>query len=139
MRMQPQTVNRFGSAADRPRECDDVYVPCAGPPKLGRGGEHGRAGRVDVVDKDDAPGRRAGGPEGVPHVRAALHPRQPALAARADSDRLEAWDAVADGTAYDGPRGTVEFRGRHARQPVHLAIADGVDFDVLTTLPALAP
>jgi ABC-type branched-subunit amino acid transport system substrate-binding protein len=62
-----------------------------------------------------------------------------ALAARADSDRLEAWDAVADGTAYDGPRGTVEFRGRHARQPVHLAVADGVDFDVLTTLPALAP
>jgi urea transport system substrate-binding protein len=58
-----------------------------------------------------------------------------ALAARAGTDRPEAWDAVVDGTAWEGPRGTVEFRGRRARQPVHLAVADGVDFDVLTALP----
>jgi urea transport system substrate-binding protein len=62
-----------------------------------------------------------------------------AIAHRAATDRLEAWDAAVDGTAYEGPRGTVEFRGRQARQPVHLAVADGVDFDVLTALPAVAP
>jgi urea transport system substrate-binding protein len=59
-----------------------------------------------------------------------------ALAARAGTDDPASWDAVVDGTAWEGPRGTVEFRDRRARQPVHLAVADGVDFDVLT---ALAP
>ncbi|PVZ04603.1 substrate-binding domain-containing protein [Actinomycetospora cinnamomea] len=62
-----------------------------------------------------------------------------ALATRAGTDRLAAWDAVVDGTAWEGPRGTVEFRGRRARQPVHLAVADGVDFDVLTALPSIVP
>lgn len=57
------------------------------------------------------------------------------LAARAASDRLEEWDAAVDGTAYEGPRGTVEFRGRQAHQRIHLAVADGLDFDVLTALP----
>lgn len=59
-----------------------------------------------------------------------------ALARRAGTDRLEAWAAATDGTAYEGPRGTVEFHGRAARQRVHLAVADGVDFDVLTCLSA---
>jgi ABC-type branched-subunit amino acid transport system substrate-binding protein len=58
------------------------------------------------------------------------------LARRAGGDRLADWDAVVDGTAYDGPRGTVEFRGRQARQRVHLAVADGFDFDVLAALEA---
>ncbi|RJO77717.1 hypothetical protein D5S18_07380 [Nocardia panacis] len=40
----------------------------------------------------------------------------------------------ADGIAYEGPRGTVEFRGREARQRIHLAVANGFDFDVITTL-----
>lgn len=62
-----------------------------------------------------------------------------ALAARAGTDRLAAWDAVVDGTAWEGPRGTVEFRGRRARQAVHLAVADGVDFDVLTALAPITP
>ncbi|WP_018334747.1 substrate-binding domain-containing protein [Actinomycetospora chiangmaiensis] len=62
-----------------------------------------------------------------------------ALAERAADDRLDAWDAVVDGTAWEGPRGTVEFRGRQARQPVHLAVADGLDFDVITALPAVSP
>lgn len=57
-----------------------------------------------------------------------------ALARRAGTAHLDAWDAVADGTAYEGPRGTVEFRGRTARQRVHLAVAQGVDFDVLACL-----
>ena len=62
-----------------------------------------------------------------------------AIASRAGCAQLGAWDAAVDGTAYEGPRGTVEFRGRQARQPVHLAVADGVDFDVLTALPAVTP
>ncbi len=41
---------------------------------------------------------------------------------------------VADGIAYDGPRGTVEFRDRVARQRVYLAVANGFDFDVITAL-----
>ncbi|AIY45451.1 aliphatic amidase regulator [Mycolicibacterium fortuitum subsp. fortuitum DSM 46621 = ATCC 6841 = JCM 6387] len=45
-------------------------------------------------------------------------------------------DAVADGAAYDSPRGTVEFSAHRTRQPVHLAVADGVDFEIVTTLPA---
>jgi urea transport system substrate-binding protein len=57
-----------------------------------------------------------------------------ALARRAGTDRLDAWDAATDGTAWEGPRGTVEFHGRTARQRVHLAVADGVDFDVLACL-----
>jgi urea transport system substrate-binding protein len=57
-----------------------------------------------------------------------------ALAGRAGSGHLDDWDAAVDGTAYDGPRGTVEFRGRQARQQVHLAVADGLDFDVLAAL-----
>lgn len=45
-------------------------------------------------------------------------------------------EAVADGAAYDSPRGTVEFLQRRTRQPVHLAVAAGVDFEIVTTLPA---
>lgn len=44
-----------------------------------------------------------------------------------------ALDVVVDGAAYDGPRGTVEFRNRVARQRIHLAVANGFDFDVVTT------
>lgn len=43
-------------------------------------------------------------------------------------------EAVADGVAYDSPRGTVEFSGNGTFQPVHLAVADGVDFQIVTTL-----
>lgn len=39
-----------------------------------------------------------------------------------------------DCVAYESPRGTVEFRPEVTEQPVHLALADGFDFDVLTTL-----
>ncbi len=33
--------------------------------------------------------------------------------------------------AWDSPHGTVEFRAGEARHPVHLAVADGVDLDVV--------
>jgi ABC-type branched-subunit amino acid transport system substrate-binding protein len=41
---------------------------------------------------------------------------------------------AADGMAFESPRGTVEFHPDATVQPVHLAVADGFDFDVLTTL-----
>jgi urea transport system substrate-binding protein len=42
---------------------------------------------------------------------------------------------TSDCVAYESPRGTVQFRADDATiQPVHLAVADGYDFDVLTTL-----
>ncbi|ABH00361.1 MULTISPECIES: substrate-binding domain-containing protein [Rhodococcus] len=56
------------------------------------------------------------------------------LIGRAGSPSVAAIDAALDGTAYEGPRGTVEFKGRRAHQPVHLAVANGLDFDILTTL-----
>ncbi|MFI0470242.1 substrate-binding domain-containing protein [Saccharopolyspora sp. 5N102] len=56
------------------------------------------------------------------------------LARRAGSARMAEFNAAIDGTAYQGPRGTVEFRGHQAAQHVHLAVADGYDFDVITRL-----
>lgn len=49
-------------------------------------------------------------------------------AGRMDQHRI---GAVADGVGYDGPRGGVRLRGRHLRQRVFLAAADGLEFDVL--------
>jgi len=40
----------------------------------------------------------------------------------------------AEGAGYDGPRGAMSLRGNHVHQRVHLARADGYDFDVLATL-----
>ncbi|MGI5169560.1 substrate-binding domain-containing protein [Spirillospora sp. CA-253888] len=57
-----------------------------------------------------------------------------ALAARAGSLEARRMAAVSDGLGYDGPRGAVELRGRHLRQPVFLAAADGLQFDVLQRL-----
>lgn len=42
--------------------------------------------------------------------------------------------AAGDGVGYDGPRGAVELRSGHLRQRIHLARADGYDFDVLASL-----
>ena len=56
------------------------------------------------------------------------------LIERAGTTAVKALDATIDGTAYDGPRGTVEFKGRRAHQPVHLAAASGIDFNIVTTL-----
>jgi len=39
-----------------------------------------------------------------------------------------------DVVSYDSPRGTVQYHADATVQPVHLAVADGYDFDVLTTL-----
>ena len=56
------------------------------------------------------------------------------LARRAGSLDVGRMRAVADGLGYDRPRGPVVFAGNHLRQRVHLAVADGYDFDVLATL-----
>lgn len=56
------------------------------------------------------------------------------LVNRAGSTDLPRLNAAIDGVAYDGPRGTIEFRGQQAAQHVHLAVADGCDFHVLTRL-----
>jgi urea transport system substrate-binding protein len=57
-----------------------------------------------------------------------------ALAQRAGTLDVHRMVAVADGLGYDGPRGPVSFTGNHLQQRVHLAVADGYDFDVLATL-----
>ena len=57
-----------------------------------------------------------------------------ALAERAGSMEVREMLAAADGLGYDGPRGPVSFAGNHLQQRVHLAVADGYDFDVIATL-----
>ncbi|NAZ85342.1 substrate-binding domain-containing protein [Kineococcus indalonis] len=57
-----------------------------------------------------------------------------ALARRAGSLEVGRMQAVSSGTGYDGPRGPVSFAGNHLEQQVHLAAADGYDFDVLARL-----
>ncbi|MEU9916701.1 substrate-binding domain-containing protein [Streptomyces sp. NPDC051001] len=42
--------------------------------------------------------------------------------------------AAAGTVSYEGPRGLMHLRGRHVRQRIYLARADGLDFDVLTEL-----
>lgn len=56
------------------------------------------------------------------------------LIGAAKCSRVECLQWVSEGLAYEGPRGPVSLAGRHLQQPVHLARADGVDFEVLTTL-----
>jgi ABC-type branched-subunit amino acid transport system substrate-binding protein len=53
------------------------------------------------------------------------------LATRAGALAVPALDAVADGTRVVGGRGPFVLHGRHAVQPVYLARADGLDFDVI--------
>lgn len=55
------------------------------------------------------------------------------LARQAGSLELRRVVAAADGLGYDGPRGPVALRGNHAHQRVHLAVADGYDFDIVAS------
>lgn len=50
------------------------------------------------------------------------------------SESLTEFD-TSEPISYESPRGTVHFDSTRTVQPVHLALADGYDFDVLTTLP----
>ncbi|HET7328711.1 MAG TPA: substrate-binding domain-containing protein [Nocardioidaceae bacterium] len=57
-----------------------------------------------------------------------------ALARQADSLDVRRMVACSAGLGYDGPRGPMSMDRGHLRQPVHLAAADGYDFDVLASL-----
>ncbi|MFF7446323.1 MULTISPECIES: ABC transporter substrate-binding protein [unclassified Streptomyces] len=57
-----------------------------------------------------------------------------ALLKRAGTLDVTAIGAAAGTVSYEGPRGLLHLRGRHVRQRIYLARADGLDFDVLTEL-----
>jgi ABC-type branched-subunit amino acid transport system substrate-binding protein len=57
-----------------------------------------------------------------------------ALMGRAGSVEVPSMTSVAEGLAYESPRGTVELRDRHLRQRVFLAVADGLSWDVIQQL-----
>lgn len=56
------------------------------------------------------------------------------LMRRAASAEVRPMTAVAEGLAYESPRGTVVLRDRHLRQRVFLAAADGLVWDVIQEL-----
>lgn len=74
----------------------------------------------------DAPVLNAHGQGAYDGVRL-LH----ALAIAAGTLDVAVVDAVAEGTRVQGGRGPFVMRDRHAQQPVYLARADGLDFDVI--------
>jgi ABC-type branched-subunit amino acid transport system substrate-binding protein len=57
-----------------------------------------------------------------------------ALAGRAGTLAVPAVEAVADGTTVVSARGPVTLSGRHVRQRVYMGRADGLGFDVITSL-----
>ncbi|RKE12576.1 amino acid/amide ABC transporter substrate-binding protein (HAAT family) [Catellatospora citrea] len=57
-----------------------------------------------------------------------------ALINRAGSLDVRAIGSGADAVTYEGPRGAIAMRRRHARQRIYLAEADRLDFNVLTQL-----
>jgi ABC-type branched-subunit amino acid transport system substrate-binding protein len=59
-----------------------------------------------------------------------------ALVERAGDPDVTAIGAVADTVSYEGPRGLLGLDGRHVRQRIYLARADGCDFNVLAQLRA---
>jgi urea transport system substrate-binding protein len=54
-----------------------------------------------------------------------------ALARETGSLDAGAMSAASDSVSYAGPRGEVRLRGRHLEQPVYLAQASGLEFDVV--------
>ncbi|MEI5526012.1 substrate-binding domain-containing protein [Streptomyces brasiliscabiei] len=59
-----------------------------------------------------------------------------ALVERARALDVTAIGAAADTVSYEGPRGLLGLDGRHVRQRIYLAQADGCDFTVLAQLRA---
>jgi ABC-type branched-subunit amino acid transport system substrate-binding protein len=56
------------------------------------------------------------------------------LASAAGSVHVPRIGEVADGVAYEGPRGAVRVRDQHLVQRIYLARAEGLEFDVLTEI-----
>ncbi|SFD40681.1 substrate-binding domain-containing protein [Streptomyces aidingensis] len=59
-----------------------------------------------------------------------------ALIARAGSPEVAAIERAADQVSYEGARGLLRLTGRHVRQRIYLAEADGLDFTVAADLDA---
>ncbi|MFF5362465.1 substrate-binding domain-containing protein [Streptomyces scabiei] len=59
-----------------------------------------------------------------------------ALIERARTVDVSAIGATAGTVSYEGPRGLLSLDGRHVRQRIYLAEADGLDFNVLAQLRA---
>jgi len=57
-----------------------------------------------------------------------------ALIERARTVDVSAIGAAAGTVSYEGPRGLLSLDGRHVRQRIYLAEADGLDFNVLSQL-----
>ncbi len=56
------------------------------------------------------------------------------LVGRAGTTEVATVCSVADSVGYEGARGPLSLRHNHLEQPVYLARADGLEFDVLTAL-----
>lgn len=57
-----------------------------------------------------------------------------ALVRRAGSADTRRILAISETVGYDGPRGAMQMDHGHLRQQVHLALADGYEFDVISSL-----
>lgn len=62
-----------------------------------------------------------------------------AIAEKAGSLDAAAMDAAADGTSYDGPRGSATMTARHVSKDIYVAEADGAAFKVVQTFANVAP
>lgn len=56
------------------------------------------------------------------------------LYARAKTTEMTQINSSVVGLAYEGPRGVIEYHGPQSNQHVHLARADGFDFDIIASL-----
>jgi hypothetical protein len=59
-----------------------------------------------------------------------------ALVTQAASWEVPAIEGAAQAVSYEGARGLLRLRGRHVRQRIYLAEADGLDFVVTADLDA---
>ncbi|MEO3999476.1 substrate-binding domain-containing protein [Mesorhizobium sp. CAU 1732] len=62
-----------------------------------------------------------------------------AIAEKTGSLDVAAMDAAADGTSYEGPRGTATMTNRHVARDVYLAQAEGAGFRIIETFANVDP
>ncbi|MCK9512844.1 MAG: substrate-binding domain-containing protein [Pigmentiphaga sp.] len=62
-----------------------------------------------------------------------------AMAAKAGSLEPKATEAVAEGLAYEGPRGRIELLGRYAAKNIYLAESKGTEFEIVQTFENVPP
>ena len=61
-----------------------------------------------------------------------------ALATRAGGVGVAAFEKIAEGTTYEGPRGRVVLQARHTGKDIYLAQAEGASFRVVNTFANVA-